>query len=669
MKNKINGANCKVVYLFIFLILSIGFSMYPCIMERMDISDLINIIFIGFIVWFFCKFYYTAQFYKKKSEQSLELLEHAADCLNVAIWSRDVRRNSILISTGGKVSEFLRKNYNNNPNFWKEITHPDDRDYLNQMEREILITGKSKQIEYRVFDPVGEVRWIMNTIIPVADMQGTINQIHGFTFDITERKKIEEELKATQEQLASFFENTADAIVMVDLEGHIVQVNNAFESIFGWSAEEAIGNKIPIIPKNFMNCYEEIKRQVISGERLSMFEGIGQHKDGSYIHVSATISPVRDHKGNVVAIAAIIRNITDWKKSQEKLIESEERYRLLVELSPEAIVLHKEGIFTYINRAGVKLLGAASADDIIGTPILKFIHPDFREIARKRFEQVLKEKKPIGFLEEKLIRLDGQVLDVEVNAVAIYFNGDPLTLVVARDITDTKKLSEEQKRSEELEYTLKERERLARDLHDTVVQDLAYMNMKLKFVAKRIDVYNPAELKRKLNEISEVLDQSHLELRQTLHNLNVLHGELQTLVQDMLNAMKWRTGITTHLQTQGTFEDLNDHLVTEIVRIIQEGLTNVRKHAKATRVDVQLLRSQSQLLIRIQDNGCGFDIEKVDTEHHFGLRSIHKRCQSINGVAILESSIRHGTTWTCIISMERTDLKNGKRLRLHDSSG
>ncbi|OMP66289.1 MHYT domain-containing protein [Domibacillus epiphyticus] len=130
------------------------------------------------------------------------------------------------------------------------------------------------------------------------------------------------------------------------------------------------------------------------------------------------------------------------QKTSIKLKESEERYRQLVELSPIAIGIHKYGVFTYINPAGMQLLGAKIKEDVIGKNALSFIHPSYHDIAKERLRTMFENKVPSATLEEKMMRVDGQIFDVEIMGTLITINGETNVQVLFQDITERKKLEE-----------------------------------------------------------------------------------------------------------------------------------------------------------------------------------------------------------------------------------
>jgi PAS domain S-box-containing protein len=126
-------------------------------------------------------------------------------------------------------------------------------------------------------------------------------------------------------------------------------------------------------------------------------------------------------------------------KAEDALQESEARYRALVELSPEAIAIHEDGKFVYVNPAGAKLIGASKPEELIGKSVLDIVHPDFRDIARIRVQLANLQGSELPLLEEKFVRLDGSVIDVEVVAIPVPFKGRHAIQVIVRDLTDRKR--------------------------------------------------------------------------------------------------------------------------------------------------------------------------------------------------------------------------------------
>ncbi len=152
---------------------------------------------------------------------------------------------------------------------------------------------------------------------------------------------------------------------------------------------------------------------------------------------------LKEERSLINSLAEILKSFIERKNSERILLESEERYRSLVEYSPEGIYVHSGGKIVYINPAGAKLLGAGSPEELINKPVLSFIHPDHVEIVKGRIRQVQVEGKPEeANIELKFIRLDGKVIFVKVARTPIIYQGKPAVQAATSDITERKRAEE-----------------------------------------------------------------------------------------------------------------------------------------------------------------------------------------------------------------------------------
>ena len=178
-----------------------------------------------------------------------------------------------------------------------------------------------EELQYWLAD--GSERVVDFAMYPICDLTGAIAFLNPTGVDITERKQIELRLRESQQRLrwlASIVEHTDDAIVSKNLDGIITSWNRGAERIFGYTAEEAIGQPITIvIPLDRQSEERDILTRIRRGERIDHFETIRQRKDGSLIVVSLTVSPVNNAEGDIVGASKIARDISAQKKSQEQI--------------------------------------------------------------------------------------------------------------------------------------------------------------------------------------------------------------------------------------------------------------------------------------------------------------------------------------------------------------
>ncbi len=144
----------------------------------------------------------------------------------------------------------------------------------------------------------------------------------------------------------------------------------------------------------------------------------------------------------------LMHTLTDRRKAERSLQESEERYRRLVEHSFDGIAIHHDGRIAYINPAGAQLLGTSNPETILGRPLLDFVHPEYRDVVIDRLQFVESRHKAASLIEEKLVRVDGQELDAEVAAIDVVYENRPAVQVVFRDITARKEAERDLRESE-----------------------------------------------------------------------------------------------------------------------------------------------------------------------------------------------------------------------------
>ena len=225
--------------------------------------------------------------------------------------------------TGHTAGEFQA-----DPGLLHRIIHPDDAWLLAGHRHDSTGKPVMGKLEIRIVRQDGEFRWIQHVCLPVFDDDGRFLGTRASNSDITERKLAEER----NLQLAGIVESSDDAIIGKTLDGTITSWNKGAEKIFGYTEEEVIGNPvIMLVPPEHREEVSLAHDKIRSGERIEHFETVRTKKDGERIYISLTYSPVLDRQGKVVALSTIGRDITEHKKAEEALRESEQKYRQLSE--------------------------------------------------------------------------------------------------------------------------------------------------------------------------------------------------------------------------------------------------------------------------------------------------------------------------------------------------
>jgi PAS domain S-box-containing protein len=267
--------------------------------------------------------------------------------------------------------------------------------------------------------------------------------------DITQRKEAEQKVEESERQFRLLAENSLDMISRIKPDGTRIYVSPAYKTTLGYEQEELIGkgNDEFIHPRD-AHVMESL-RNILTHENPSatvIFRT--KHKDGHYIWIESAVKAIFDETtGELSEYYTVTRDITQRKKEQELLQESEERYRTLVEISPDPVIIHQQGKIFLLNPAALRLLGVSHNDEIIGKNVLDFIQPDFREEVRKNIQKDL-DGEETPSLELKMLRLDGTTILVEGKGVKTNIDGKPAIQVALKDITKSKRAEEELRESE-----------------------------------------------------------------------------------------------------------------------------------------------------------------------------------------------------------------------------
>ncbi len=264
-----------------------------------------------------------------------------------------------------------------------------------------------------------------------------------------ERAQTQAQLRASEQRYRSLFESVPIGLYRSTPEGRIVDANDALVQMLGYPSRE----KLLETPAQALFCdpadRQRWQAEMDAKDVVSYFVTRLKRYDGTPIWVVDRARAVRDPQGTILYYDGSLVDITEQRRSEEALRASEARYRALVESSPDGIGIHQDGRVVFVNPAGARLLGAQGPDELVGKSVMDLLHPDYREVVRERIQRSLATGQPAPPLTEKFIRLDGTVIDVEVTAVPIIWEGRPAMQVVFRDITERKRMEEELKASEE----------------------------------------------------------------------------------------------------------------------------------------------------------------------------------------------------------------------------
>jgi PAS domain S-box-containing protein len=278
---------------------------------------------------------------------------------------------------------------------------------------------------------------------PMFDADGHYTGSFAIHTDITERKRMEEALRESEEKFRTFMETASDLMHISDKDLNFTYVNQAMARSLGYSKEEMIGMNISQIIKKEV-AQNDLKRNIeeLAKKGELSFESVRVAKDGTEIHGELKTVAIFDNDGMFSGTRGVFRDITERKQAEERLQESESRYRTLFESAGDAIFIldPATGRFIDVNHVACERLGYNREELLQLTPA-DIDSPEYATLVRKRIE-TLRQRGHL-FFETVHVRQDGTSVPTELNSRIITYTGKPVVLSIARDITKRKHAEQE----------------------------------------------------------------------------------------------------------------------------------------------------------------------------------------------------------------------------------
>lgn len=344
------------------------------------------------------------------------------------------------------------------------------------------------------------------------------------------------------------------------------------------------------------------------------------------------------------------------RASDDLLRESEERYRALVEQSPDGITIYVDGIVRFANRAAAHVFGAVSPFELVGRPVDDLVPPEDRAGLREEIERVLSGELLSVPRERRILRRDGLMTPVEITRALLTYQGSPAVQVVIRDISERhdaeRALRAARDELRELAARLlttqeEERRRVARELHDDTAQRLAA----LAIHAARLERTHPddrdlaADLRDLRDELVRLSDDVH-GISRRLHPSLLDNLGLSEAIASECDAFTHRTGFRVHYEPATPIDPVREDVALCLFRVVQEGIRNAAKHSRAPGAVVRLKIEDGDLLLSVSDEGCGFEANAPRERHSLGLAGMEERVRLSGGALTVESSPGAGATVT-----------------------
>jgi PAS domain S-box-containing protein len=449
-------------------------------------------------------------------------------------------------------------------------------------------------------------------------------------------------IKENEEKYRTLAENIPDNVARYDLQCRRVYMNTRMIETLG-KPLESLMSTIPIDAK-----YRAGLEKVIATGETVLIDHILQAQDGNSNFHQILMAAERNAMGKITGAIAIGRDLTQKWQMQISLAQREREFRTLAENSPDIIVRYDRACRRiYFNQVYKETFGLETVNALHTTPLDFWgLHsPDaqsYMELLEHIFQTHTKKN-----IDAELFNKDGQLryLGMYLVPEVDYNNNVVSILCCSRDITLLK--TAEQRRETARE---EERKNIARELHDELGQRLTALNMDLFRLKMRFGADNP-ELIEQINNISSAVEANIQVLRNvvTLLRPAVLDMGLVTALKWLTNEFSNRNGIPCELRLPSQELKLEDNLATMIFRIVQESLTNIIRHAQASKASIWLDQNQNYFLLEISDDGVGFDPKSNHKPNSLGLKGIRERVQMLGGKLSIQSKPNCGVKLNILI--------------------
>jgi PAS domain S-box-containing protein len=590
----------------------------------------------------------------RESEERYRLIARAT---NEAIWDSDLLADRQTWDGAFETMFGYPLQIETNGAWWEERVHPEDRErVLSKIDSVLRGAGETWSDEYRFRRADGTYATVVDRAYVVRDARGEPVRVIGSMMDVTQHRHAEEALRTSEAELRALLAAMTDVILVLDAEGRYLSIAPTNPSLLYRPSDELVGRTLhEVMPQEQADVFLEHIRRALETQRPVDTE-YSLRIGGQEVWFAGTVSPMQED-----SVIYVARDITERKRVEEEvrrlnadledrvaertaqlqsalveLRESEGRYRAVIEQSAEGLYLVDGDTRRILetNPALQDMLGY-TAEELRGIELHEIVAHD-RASVEANIERTLKEGKRF-IRERRYRRKNGSVVEVEIAASTISYGGKRAICAAIRDVTERKRAEEALREVREAE-----RNRMARDLHDDVLQDLSYTAVSMEIMMIEAE---GTSLEKRLQEAIDAVRRAAQGLRYAVNDLR-LEDEGDRPLPILLERLVERNSAMARGQTLGLYveegfpsEPLGKAGV-EVLRIVQEALTNARRHSGASNIQVKLRVEEDDLVVEVTDEGRGFAPGAVPG---VGSRSMRERAMGIGGKVEIESASGQGT--------------------------
>jgi len=550
---------------------------------------------------------------------------------------------------------------------FENLVHPDDRAGVVKLVAAAMKSGQPTQGEWRVVWADGSVHWIAGRWQVFRDASGEPSKMIGVNIDVTERKLADEArlevnrtleaqaalLQSREELLKIFVEKVPAAVAMLDRDMRYLQVSNRWCTDYLRGRTQILGRSHYEVFPDMPERLKEIHRRGLQGETLRADEDRWDGQDGPH-WARWEVRPWKTPDGTVGGILILAEDITRRKQMEEALREGEDKLRLLLDSTAEAIYgIDLEHRCTFCNPACLRTLGYEHVDEVLGKNIHNLIHHTRADgtlfpVEECRVHRVTQNGEGFHAEDEVFWRANGTSFPVEYWSYPQRKGNEVVGTVVAFiDITQ-RKLAEAALANVSrklIEAQEQERTRIGRELHDDVSQRLALLAVQLQQLNQNSLIL--PEVRSRMGELQKQASEIAADIQSLSHELH--SAKLQYLgiagaMRGFCREFGQQQKVEIDFQTRDLPTPLSADISLCLFRVLQEALHNSAKHSGVRHFDVRLWGTSDEIHLTVRDSGTGFDREAAKESRGLGLISMEERLKLLKGTLSIDSQPKRGTT-------------------------
>jgi len=597
---------------------------------------------------------------KKALDISEKRWQYALEGAGDGVWDWNPQTGHIFFSKRWKsMLGYDSNDIDNNVHGWQDLLHEEDRDrVLDVVAKFLAKENELLEVEQRLRCKDGTYKWILSTgKILTLDKVGMPIRCIGTHKDISDRK--EKELLLVHERflMDSLMAFTPESIFFKDLDSRFIRVNNASAQSMGFETPEEVVGKtdFDIYSHDYACKTFQNEQDIIRTGKYLNEEEQGNLQDGTETWGITHKMPLRDLRGNVIGTFGLSIDITERKKIEQALKESEEYTKSILTAIPDLIfILDSKGIFLDFKTENVDNL-ALPFEDFINKAVLD-VFPDSVGVAlMNTIDTAIKEQTTMSVEYEMTLKNGVNTFE----SFVLPF-GEEKVIAMVRNITKRKLVEEALKNSQEQLkkfaahlQNIREEERvmLAREIHDELGQMLIALKIDMGMFKQNVIKSVKAE---ELENVTVNFEQLYALLDTTIKTTRKIMTGLRPELLDLVGLIEASRLYIKEFSERYKIECKVDCPVKELdfesqqsialFRILQEALSNVAKHSKAKEVMISLNIIDNKIILKIADNGIGIDPNHKARCDSYGLIGMRERIYLLNGSLTISSEPGHGTT-------------------------